>query len=175
MSAPDSVYKLVEKFERDKARFTNPQYNETQLRVEFINPLFEALGWNVRDSAHVSHEDRVIIEGKPKRPDYGFRIAGITRFFLETKKPALNLKDDPSPAYQLRRYGWSGNLPVSVLSDFEEFTHLRLSHSAAPFRSRQQSTTPLLPVSRLRGQLGQAIRIVQPGSSSGRRAARLDR
>ena len=122
MSVPDSVYALVEKFESGKARFKNPQYNETALRVEFINPFFEALGWNVRDSAQVSHEDRVMIEGKPKRPDYGFRIGGATRFFLETKKPSLNLKNDPSPAYQLRRYGWSGNLPVSVLSDFEEFT-----------------------------------------------------
>ena len=122
MSAPKSVHRLVEKFHRDIARFKHRDYNETQLRVEFINPLFEALGWSVRDSAHVSHEDRVMIEGKPKRPDYGFRIGGTTRFFLETKKPALNLKDDPSPAYQLRRYGWSGNLPVSVLSDFEEFT-----------------------------------------------------
>ena len=68
MSVPDSVYELVEKFDSGKARFKNPQYNETALRVEFINPLFEALGWNVRDSAQVSHEDRVMIEGKPKRP-----------------------------------------------------------------------------------------------------------
>ena len=121
MNAPDSVYKLVENFQRDEKRFKHPEYNETQLRVAFINPLFVALGWNIGDLAQVSHEDRVLVDGKPKRPDYGFRVNGNTQFFLETKKPALNLKDDPSPAYQLRRYGWSGNLPVSVLSDFEEF------------------------------------------------------
>ena len=121
MNAPDSVYKLVENFQRDEKRFKHPEYNETQLRVAFINPLFVALGWNIGDLAQVSHEDRVLVDGKPKRPDYGFRVNENTQFFLETKKPALNLKDDPSPAYQLRRYGWSGNLPVSVLSDFEEF------------------------------------------------------
>ena len=121
MSAPDTVYQLVEKFDKGSAAYKRRDYNETQLRVEFVNPLFEALGWDVRDSSQVSHETRVLVEGKPKHPDYGFRIGRTTHFYLETKKPALNLKDDPSPAYQLRRYGWSGNLPVSILSDFEEF------------------------------------------------------
>ena len=121
MTAPEAVHQLVEKFDSGSAAYKRRDYNETQLRVEFVNPLFEALGWNVRDSSQVSHEARVLVEGKPKHPDYGFRIGKTTHFYLETKKPALNLRDDPSPAYQLRRYGWSGNLPVSVLSDFEEF------------------------------------------------------
>ena len=121
MTVPDSVYQLVEKFTSGERTYKRADYNETQLRVEFVNPLFEALGWDVRDNTQVSHEIRVLIEGKPKRPDYGFRIGGTTHFYLETKKPSLNLKDDPSPAYQLRRYGWSGNLPISILSDFEEF------------------------------------------------------
>jgi len=121
MTAPDSVVRLVKKFERDSDVYKRRDYNETQLRVEFVNPFFEALGWDVRDRNQVSHETRVLVEGKPKHPDYGFRIGKTTHFYLETKKPALNLKDDPSPAYQLRRYGWSGNLPVSILSDFEEF------------------------------------------------------
>ena len=121
MTAPEAVHQLVERFDKGSAAYKHRDYNETQLRVEFVNPLFEALGWDVRDSSQVSHETRVLVEGKPKHPDYGFRIGRTTHFYLETKKPALNLKDDPSPAYQLRRYGWSGNLPVSILSDFEEF------------------------------------------------------
>ena len=121
LTVPDSVYQLVEKFTSGERTYKRADYNETQLRVEFVNPLFEALGWDVRDNTQVSHEIRVLIEGKPKRPDYGFRIGATTHFYLETKKPSLNLKDDPSPAYQLRRYGWSGNLPISILSDFEEF------------------------------------------------------
>jgi len=121
MTAPKAVHQLVEKFDSGSAAYKRRDYNETQLRVEFVNPLFEALGWNVRDRSQVSHEARVLVEGKPKHPDYGFRIGKTTHFYLETKKPALNLRDDPSPAYQLRRYGWSGNLPVSILSDFEEF------------------------------------------------------
>jgi hypothetical protein len=41
---------------------------------------------------------------------------------VEAKKPAINLKDAISPAYQLRRYAWSAKLPLSILTDFEEFT-----------------------------------------------------
>src|SRR5207244_3598412 len=40
---------------------------------------------------------------------------------LEAKKPAVNIRDDVDPAYQIRRYAWSARLPLSVLTDFEEF------------------------------------------------------
>ena len=122
MTAPDGIVKLVDEFERDKRRYKQPDYNETQLRVQFVNPLFEALGWNMRDGTQVRHETRVLVEGKSKHPDYGFMVGRDTAFYVETKKPAVNLRDSPDSAYQLRRYGWSGNLPVSVLSDFEEFS-----------------------------------------------------
>lgn len=56
-----------------------------------------------------------------KAPDYCFRIGGTRKFFLEAKKPSVNLKDDISPAFQLRRYAWSAKLPLSILTDFEEF------------------------------------------------------
>ena len=119
MAVPDSVYRLLEKFENRKPA------NETELRRQFVDPLFTALGWDVTDNRQVGHEVRVMVEEdgkkKPKRPDYGFRIGSITHFFVETKPPHINLERDTTPAFQLRRYGWSGNLSVSVLTDFEEF------------------------------------------------------
>ena len=119
MTAPDSVYDLVAKFERQKPA------NETELRRQFVDPFFGALGWDVTDSDQVGHEVSVLVDEagaqKPKRPDYGFRVEGATHFFVETKPPHLNLKEDSTPAFQLRRYGWSGNKPVSILTDFEEF------------------------------------------------------
>jgi hypothetical protein len=45
----------------------------------------------------------------------------VRKFFVEAKKPFVDLKEDPAPAYQLRRYAWSAKLPVSILTDFEEF------------------------------------------------------
>lgn len=60
--------------------------------------------------------------GATKAPDYSFRIGGTRKFFLEAKKPALNLKEEQSPAYQLRRYAWSAKLPLSILTSFSEFS-----------------------------------------------------
>jgi len=93
-----------------------------------VNPFFKALGWDVDNEAgyafayrDVIHEDEVKVGGATKAPDYSFRIGGTRKFFLETKKPSIDLKHDPSPAFQLRRYAYSAKLPVSILTDFEEF------------------------------------------------------
>ena len=70
----------------------------------------------------VVHEDAVKIGGGTKAPDYAFRVGGVRKFFVETKAPHRNLKNDPDPAFQLRRYAWSAKLPLSILTDFEEFS-----------------------------------------------------
>jgi type I restriction-modification system DNA methylase subunit len=68
----------------------------------------------------VIHEDAIKIGSATKAPDYCFRIGGARKFFLEAKKPSIDIKGDPGPAYQLRRYAWSAKLPLSILSDFQE-------------------------------------------------------
>ena len=67
------------------------------------------------------HEDSLEVEGAAKAPDYAFRIGGMRKFFVEAKKPAVNIEYDIYPAFQLRRYAWSAKLPLSILTDFEEF------------------------------------------------------
>jgi len=128
MVAPNAVLELVERFERNRAQYLNPTYNETEVRREFLDPLFTALGWDVDntrgyDQAYkdVVHEDAIKIGLDTRSPDYSFRVGGQRKFFVEAKKPAVNLKNDPAPAYQLRRYAWSGKLPLSILTDFQEF------------------------------------------------------
>jgi type I restriction-modification system DNA methylase subunit len=69
----------------------------------------------------VIYEDAIKVGTATKAPDYSFRIGGTRKFFVEAKKPATNLKDASEPAFQLRRYAWSAKLPLSVLTDFEEF------------------------------------------------------
>ena len=49
------------------------------------------------------------------------RQLGQRLFFVEAKKPSILIKEDLQPAYQVRRYGWSAKLNVSVITDFEEF------------------------------------------------------
>jgi len=119
---------LVETFDRNREAYLSGKFNETQVRVQFINPFFELLGWDVNNEKgyaesykDVYHEDAVLIKGATKAPDYAFRIGGTRKFFLEAKKPSVNIKGDPGPAFQLRRYGWSAKLPLSILTDFEEF------------------------------------------------------
>jgi hypothetical protein len=127
-SPPQIVVDLVDQFARNLDSYRSPGYNEANLRIQFLNPLFEALGWDVTNRSgkaeaykDVIHEDAIKVGGTTKAPDYCFRIGGTRKFFLEAKKPAVNLKDEISPAYQLRRYAWSAKLPLSILTDFEEF------------------------------------------------------
>jgi hypothetical protein len=50
MPVPDRLHELVERFEREHAAYRSGQYNEAQVRVEFINPLFdELLGWYIEN------------------------------------------------------------------------------------------------------------------------------
>jgi predicted type IV restriction endonuclease len=147
MPIPDSVKELVERFRRNRESYQSARYNETQLRREFVDPLFEAMGWDVNNRKgyaeaykDVVHEDSIRIAGAPRSPDYSFRIGGLRKFFVETKKPSVNLRTDPGPAFQLRRYAWSAKLPISVLTDFEEFvvydTRRRPSATARPSEGR---------------------------------------
>jgi len=98
------------------------------VRIDYVNPLFEELGWDISNAKGLSeayreviHEDSMKIGGVTKAPDYCFRSAGVRKFFLDAKKTSVNIREAIHPAYQLRRYGWSANLPVSILTDFEEF------------------------------------------------------
>lgn len=126
--APSSIITLVNNFSTHLEHYKSQRYNETQLRREFLDPLFNALGWDIANTNNyaeaykdVVHEDAIKIGGHTKAPDYCFRVGGQRKFFLEAKKPSIKIKNDPSAAYQLRRYAWSAKLPLSILSDFEEF------------------------------------------------------
>ena len=128
MPAPQPILDLVARFHEHHDAYKSGVYNETQLRRDFLDPFFRELGWDVDNTAgyaesyrDVIHEDQVKVGGAVKAPDYGFRIGGQRKFFLEAKKPSVQIKTDISPAYQLRRYAWSARLPLSILSDFEEF------------------------------------------------------
>jgi predicted type IV restriction endonuclease len=128
MPAPEIIRQLVARFEENRDAYRLGRYNETQLRLEFLNPFFEALGWDLYnkkgyapDYREVVHEDSIDIEGGSKAPDYSFKIGKERKFFVEAKKPAVNIEYDIHPAYQLRRYAWNVHLPLSILTDFEEF------------------------------------------------------
>jgi type I restriction-modification system DNA methylase subunit len=130
MKAPDSIIQLVKHFHSSIELYRAGGINETQTRIEFINPLFAALGWDIGNERQISdiykdvvHEDSLKISdaNKAKAPDYSFRVGGVRKFFVEAKKPAVNVGQNMSAAFQVRRYGWSAKLALSILTDFEEF------------------------------------------------------
>ncbi|MCX6235363.1 MAG: Eco57I restriction-modification methylase domain-containing protein [Bacteroidetes bacterium] len=120
---------LVERFDEQLGSYKSGSYNETLTRRDFIDPFFKALGWDIDNEQgyaeayrEVIHEDKVKVGGATKAPDYSFRLGGGKRlFFVEAKKPSIVIKDDVAVAYQIRRYGWSAKLPISIITDFEEF------------------------------------------------------
>jgi hypothetical protein len=44
---PDAVKRLVDRFDQDRKVFLSGDYKEEQLRLEFLNPFFTALGWDM--------------------------------------------------------------------------------------------------------------------------------
>jgi|AMWB02.1.fsa_nt_gi hypothetical protein len=129
-SAFQKISELVERFEEQYSSYKKSEYNETLTRRDFIDPFFKALGWDMDNEQgyaeayrEVIHEDRLKIGTATKAPDYSFRLAGGKRlFFVEAKKPGVSVKDEIQPAYQVRRYGWSAKLPISIITDFEELS-----------------------------------------------------
>jgi len=80
VAAPESARRdietLVQRFARNRDVYTRPDYKETQVRVEFIDPFFEALGWDVRNVQgyaelykDVVHEDAIKVSGATQAPD----------------------------------------------------------------------------------------------------------
>jgi hypothetical protein len=124
MSTLNQIKNLIKRFEQQIETYQQSNYNEIQTRIEFINPLFIALGWDVNNeesSGNVVHEDTLKIGRATKMPDYSFRVGGKRKFFVEAKKPSINLKTDQKPAYQLRRYGWNAKLSLCIVTNFAEF------------------------------------------------------
>lgn len=126
---PDIVEELVERFHNNRESYKTSSYKEFRLRREFVDPLFQSLDWDVGNAQGYAEaykdvvlEDTVKIGGASKAPDYAFRIGGTRKFFVETKAPSTVIKDSADSAFQLRRYGWSAKLPVSILTNFEEFS-----------------------------------------------------
>ncbi|HPL13788.1 MAG TPA: TaqI-like C-terminal specificity domain-containing protein [Candidatus Aminicenantes bacterium] len=123
----DEVAKLCRFFETNEPEFRAAGVKEAHIRQQLIDPFFISLGWDVRNAAMIAPqyrevvpEDSLEIEGRQKAPDYTFRVGAQPKFFAEAKKCGVNINLDPGPAYQLRRYGFSARVALSILTDFEE-------------------------------------------------------
>ncbi|MBN4998078.1 N-6 DNA methylase [Stenotrophomonas maltophilia] len=125
------VCELISRFERHASdRFLQSVYQEAEARKDFIDPLLKALGWDVdHETQHNPYEQEVKVERSirtarsNRRADYAFYLAPNfhdVRFFVEAKKPSVDVSRDSDAHFQTLRYGYSANTPLAILTDFEQ-------------------------------------------------------
>lgn len=123
-----NIKDLVQKYQANREIYLKAEYNETQLRTDFLDPFFILLGWDITNKkAKSTNEREVLVEealkadigSNTKKPDYTFRLFSERKFFLEAKKPNVKIEKEDAPAKQTRRYGFTAKLKISVLSNFE--------------------------------------------------------
>ncbi|HEX9739406.1 MAG TPA: hypothetical protein VGA29_01415 [Ignavibacteriaceae bacterium] len=125
-----AVSELVKNFQANEKYYLSAEYSEIDVRRDFIDKFFTALGWDVtHDIQKNPYEQEVRVERlvqvakAQKRADYSFFLSPNFRdvkFFVEAKKPSRNL-ENADDFFQTVRYGWNASTPIAVLTDFEEF------------------------------------------------------
>jgi len=128
--AKKELAKLISDYEENRDQYFKSDYDEIRFRNDIINRFFKILGWDVDNTENLPEYNRdVIIHYKLKgkksttRPDYAFGLLAKLKplFFVEAKTPATKIKDHKDSAHQIRRYGKTAGLSVSILTNFEEF------------------------------------------------------
>jgi type I restriction-modification system DNA methylase subunit len=126
--ASKTVKALVENYQAIVKEGRTNKYNEEMTKKDFILPLFEALGWKTTDSREVSAEEKI----SKKRVDYGFRINGIPKFFLEAKSLKEDL-DNPKFFEQAVNYAWHKGCTWAVLTNFVKIKILNAEWKATNY------------------------------------------
>ncbi|MHA4847762.1 Eco57I restriction-modification methylase domain-containing protein [Flavitalea antarctica] len=126
------VGQLVLNFQANLTYYISAGYQEAEVRKDFIDKFFIALGWDVNHENQINpYQQEVKVEKGQKqgqnlsqrRADYAFYLNPDfknVQFFVEAKKPAVGLKH-PDHYFQIWRYGWNASTPIAILTDFEEF------------------------------------------------------
>lgn len=118
------LHRLVEQFQKSFELYKNSsENNEQECRDEFISPLLECFGWDVsnRQGKLPQYKDVVVekFANERDRPDYTLTLNGLSKIFVEVKKPSVDITKDKAPALQARRYGWNAGHKIVLLTNFE--------------------------------------------------------
>ncbi len=116
----ERIIELISKYDQIRKSGEIRKYNEESTKKDFILPLFEALGWNTSNRG--KRNDSISAEEKisKKRVDYGFRINGIPKFFLEAKSLKEEfIQNNPNYVKQAIDYAWMKSCSWAILTNFE--------------------------------------------------------
>src|SRR4030066_631218 len=132
--AKQQIQKLVEKYQGVLETGKIKSYNEAQSRNEFIEPLFEFLGWDMRN---LTTDNEVTTEENVSggRVDLAFRLNNIPVMFLEAKAMKVDL-DERKWAEQAIHYSWNKSVTWAVLTDFES---VKIFNAEIPPKSVSQN------------------------------------
>jgi hypothetical protein len=119
---------LVDGFARHIKELKRPDYKESRVRQDYIDPFWSLLGWDIGNRNQVAPQDvEVLIEPsmdsaeddglRSREPDYLFRILGFPRFVVEAQKPFVDLDTDAKAIFQAKRYAWSATQVGLVLDN----------------------------------------------------------
>lgn len=113
-SAKEEIKLLIEKYRKVVQSERDIKSKEEEMtKKDLIRPLFErVLGWNFEED--VTAEEKI----SKGWVDYGFRINGVPKFFLEAKALGENL-DNQKFFEQAVNYAYYKRCPWAVLTNFE--------------------------------------------------------
>jgi len=123
------IAKLVKQFREGERYYRTKDFVESEVRSKFIDPFLECLKWDVKNEKGARHyrrevikEDRVVVNGQVKHPDYTLCYGGLKKIFIEAKQPSMELKTNCEAALQVRRYAYTAKLPIAILTNFRELS-----------------------------------------------------
>lgn len=124
IDAKNNLKELINRFKDNYEFYNNSKYNESECRLEFIDGVLKDFGWDVQNlNGKSPNLKEVVVESYEQelgKPDYTMTFNGISTFFVEAKKPAVNILDNSDCSFQARRYGWSAKHRISVLTNFKD-------------------------------------------------------
>ena len=120
--AKQEVEKIVNKF-LAISKSELDEMPEEQIKFRFIEPLFEALGWEREDI----FKEKRILKG---RADYILKIGNQDKLVIEAKKTNVRLSEDEGK--QAVSYAHHKNIKFSVLTNFKQ---IRVYHALSNIKN----------------------------------------
>ena len=117
------IQQKVIEFGEKESFFMKKGHGETNIRSNFIDVFFKALGWDMESYFDVRREFSQKDNSATKKVDYAFMSNGKLKFFVEAKEVSVDLENNKDAIYQAKRYAFStnGKAPIVILTDFQEF------------------------------------------------------
>ncbi len=140
----EDLKRMICQYHRSRDEYRNSRsYNEQACRDEFISPMLECFGWDVQNKRGVLPQYKEVVVEKfsnnLERPDYTLTLNGISKIFVEAKKPSIDITIEIEPALQIRRYGWNAKHKIAVLTNFENL--LIYDTTNKPDKSQEATTS----------------------------------